>query len=343
MEMAILGLAQSGKSTLFDIMTGVKSADHHGERCVRGQARVPDARFDRLVEIFKPKKVSPASVPFTDVGVAGEDAWREMRSALAGADGFLHIVDGFMTSDVPEMIKSYRKLADELIISDLIAVENRLEKLAKLPKAAYKQEEIIHAACLPRCKEALDAGRPLRELTFSENELTGLRSFSFWSIRPELVVLNLAEESLALAETFSAEADISSPVIGICGQVEQEIAQLDANERAPFLESLGIEEPAFERVIRRAFTLLGRISYFTVGEDEVKAWVIPTDSTAPRAAAAIHKDFERGFIKAEVVSYDDFIAHGETLAGAKSAGRLRLEGKDYIVQDGDIISFRFNV
>lgn len=341
MEIAIVGQPQSGKSTIFEIMTGV--APGYGEATARGIATVPDARFDRLVEIFQPKKVTPATVPFIDTHAAGESAWETIRQAVAAADGLVHVVDAFTASDAAEAIAHYRALADELVIADLMVVERRLEKIAKLPANALKPEEAKQAAILPRCREALEAGTALRDAGLPVDEVTALKSFAFWTLRPELVVVNTGEEAGALAQAFAAEAGIGSPVVGICAQVEQEIAQLPAEERAPFLESLGIEQPAFERIIETAFRQLGRMVYFTVGEDEVRAWVIPAGSTAPRAAAAIHKDFERGFIRAEVVSYDDFIANGATLAGAKAAGKMRLEGKEYVVANGDIISFRFNV
>lgn len=266
-----------------------------------------------------------------------------MRQNLSGADGLLHVVDGFSTGSVQDIINRYRKLEDELVLSDLLIVENRLEKLIRLPKKAVNPQDSSHARILPRLKEQLEAGKPLRELAFVGEEITSLRSFSFWTIRPELVVLNTAEENLSLGDTFRDQAGLSVPVIGICCQIEAELAGLAPEERKEYLHSMGVEEPAFGRVIRASFSLLGRIAYFTCGEDEVKSWVIPAESKAPRAAAAIHKDFERGFIKAEVASYEDFKACGSTLTGTKAAGKLRLEGKEYIVQDGDIITFRFNV
>ena len=186
-------------------------------------------------------------------------------------------------------------------------------------------------------------GSPFGNSPLTEEERHGLRSFSFWTIRPELVVVNTPEENPAIADAFVREAGLSVPVIGICCAIEAELMALPPEERKEFLESLGIAEAAFGRVIRASFSLLGRISYFTVGEDEVKAWIIPAGTKAPRAAAVIHNDFERGFIKAEVIAYDEFIACGGTQAAAKAAGKLRLEGKEYIVKDGDIINFRFNV
>ncbi|MFH0800417.1 MAG: DUF933 domain-containing protein [Pseudomonadota bacterium] len=343
MEIGILGLKQSGKSTLFEIMTGIRSRDIFGEPSVRGVAKVPDRRFDELVRIFKPAKITPASVPFIDTCAQGENQWDAIRKALSAADGLIHVVDGFTANDADEVANRYAKLADELVISDLMVVENRLGRIMKIPKSSMKPEEAAHAEILPRAKEALEAGKPLKSLEFSADEIHALRSFAFWTLRPEVVVVNTREDNRSLAEEFAGKSKLGSPVIGICCEMEAEIATLPPDERKGFLEAMGATEAAFELIIRTSFALLGRMYYFTAGEDEVRAWMIPAGSTAPSAAAAIHKDFERGFIKAEVVSYDDFIAQGGTLAGAKAAGLLRLEGKEYIVKDGDIISFRFNV
>ena len=343
MEIGILGLPQSGKSTLFEIMTGVKSREMHGETCVRGLATVPDARFDKLAEIFKPVKVSPAKVPFSDVNAVGEKAWDAIRQSLSGAEGLLHIVDGFTTGDAADALTSYRKLEDELVLADLMIVENRLERLAKMAKKPMTPQDALHARVLPGLKEQLEAGKPLRELTLTEEDRHGLRSFSFWTIRPEMVVVNTPEGNPAVADAFNRMAGLAVPVIGICCAVEAELMDLPPEERPEFLESLGIAEAAFGRIIRAAFTLLRRTVFFTVGEDEVKAWIIPVGTKAPRAAGTIHNDFERGFIKAEVIGFEEFIACGGTNAAAKAAGKLRLEGKEYVVQDGDIINFRFNV
>lgn len=341
MEIAVLGLKQSGKSTLFRIMTGIASAEVYGESTVPGIAKVPDERFDHLVKIFKPAKVTPASIPFIDVNVQGEKGWDDIRTAISSADSLLHIVDCFTASDVQEMVKRYKMLESELIISDLLIVERRIERLAKIPANTLKPDETIQLKILPGIKEHLETGKPLRELKLSVDETHAVKNFSFWSLRPELVVLNVAEGADDPSDEF--KSCTQSPMIAICCSIEAEVAQLHEHEREEFLESLGIQTPAFERIVQTAFHQLGRIYYFTVGEDEVHAWIIKEGSTAPQAAAVIHKDFERGFIKAEVVGYDDFIACGETLANAKANGKQRLEGKDYIVKDGDIISFRFNV
>ena len=343
MEMGILGLPQSGKSTLFEIMTGTKSSASHTETCVRGQAAVPDERFDQLVEIYHPAKVSPAKVPFVDVHAVGEHPWEAVRQNLSGTDAILHVIDGFSLPDVQLCIDSYRKLEDELIFSDLLIIEKKLERLVKMSKKALSPQDAIQVELLPKLKDVLEANKPIRSAGLTEAEVFSLRSFSFWTVKPELVVVNVAEDNMALADAFAAEAKLAEPVMGICCKIEAELAGLDAADQKEFLASLGIAEPAFGRIIRGAFSLLGRISFFTVGEDEVKAWVIPKDTKAPKAAGAIHNDFERGFIKAEVMHFDDFVACGKSAAGVKAAGRMRLEGKEYIVQDGDIITFRFNI
>ena len=326
MEMGILGLPQSGKSTLFEIMTGVKSSAHHNEAVVRGQAAVPDERFDKLVEIYKPIKVSPAKVPFVDVHAVSEHPWEAIRQNLSGTDGILHVVDGFSLPDVQLSIEAYRKLEDELILSDLLIIEKKLERLSKTSKKALTPQDVAQNDLLPKFKECLEAGKPLRTAGLTPAEIFTMRSFSFWTIKPELGVVNVAEDNLSFADKFAAEAKLTEPVMGICCKIEAELAGLEVTEQKEFLSTMDIAEPAFGRIIRAAFALLGRISFFTVGEDEVKAWVIPTHTKAPKAAGAIHNDFERGFIKAEVMHYDDFIAHGGSAAQLKSAGRLRLEG-----------------
>ncbi len=343
MEIGIIGLPGSGKSTLFEIMTGIKSRDVHGETCVRGLATVPDERLEHLAELYHPAKVTPAKVPFVDVHAVGEKAWNTLRQNLSGADGLVHVIDGFTTGDLADVVEAYRQLKDELILSDLLVVENRLERLGKMSKAAFKPLDRLQWETLPGIKEHLEGGGVIRDLPLSSEDVHALRSFSFWTIKPELVVINTAEGGRLAIDEFRRETGITAEVIDISALVEAEIASLPPGERTDYLAMLGIEEPAFSRIITGAFKLLQQISFFTVGEDEVKAWTITEGTKAPQAAGTIHKDFEKGFIKAEVVNYRDFVACGSQMQAVKAAGKLRLEGRDYVVQDGDIITFRFHV
>lgn len=344
MEIGILGAAQSGKSTLFQIMTGHKGgAAIFEEGFISAMASVPDGRFDRLVDIFKPKKVTPATVAFVDTCTSGEETKEKVRSKLQTADGLIFVVDAFTENNPVKVAQNFKNHFDDLILQDLVTTENRIERLAKLGKAAIKPEEKLQSEIFPQCKVTLEAGKPISSMKLSPEQENALRGFSLWTIKPVLVCVNCSEGNLAITEGVAKALDAPVPVIGISCQAELEISELPKADRREFLDSMGIKEPAFEKIIRQAFLMTGRMFYFTVGEDEVRAWVIPSKSTAPRAAAAIHKDFERGFIKAEVASFDEFMANGGTLAAVKAAGKLRLEGKDYIVKDGDIISFRFNV
>lgn len=342
MEIGIIGLPCSGKSTLFEAMTGFHSRNLHGETCIRSQAAVPDGRFECLVDIFKPRKISPAQIPFIDCHISGDKSLEGLRQAMSRADAHLHVVDAFSALGPSEIRARYQKEVEKLLLSDLMVVEKRMEKLDHQMKKSFQAIDAQQLATLPLIKAHLEAGFPLRSYSLTSDEQTALKGFSFWTIRPELVVINTGEGDDGMTYGLDDVTD-GTPVLTVCGEIEAEIAAMPFEERLAYLTAMNIEEPAVHRVIRSAFNLTGRITYFTVGEDEVKAWVIPEGSTAPRAAAAIHQDFERGFIRAEVISYNDFMSYGKTYAGVKAAGKIRLEGKDYIVQDGDIINFRFNV
>jgi GTP-binding protein YchF len=342
-EIGIVGLPQSGKSTLFEIMTGINSRLVHGEKLVRGQAEVPDGRLTRLAAIYQPERVAPAKLPFLDAQAAGEKKWETLRQVMAGVDGLLHVVDGFTLPEVEVMAQSYRQLMDELILADLAVVENRREKLSALARKGQGAKYAREKALLDKTAEFLESGKPLRQMGLGPEEKRELKGYGFWTIKPELVVLNLGETAFSPAESFRALCPGVAPLLAIAGLWEAELMALAPAEREDYLRSLGLAAPAYESIIQGAFAALGLSCFFTVGPDEVRAWVIPQGSRAPQAAGVIHQDFARGFIKAEVIGYEDFLAAGESMNKAKSLGKVRLEGKEYVVGDGDIITFRFNV
>jgi len=346
MEIGILGLPKSGKSTLFEIMTSVKSSQLHNGTVMRAQASVPDERLNHLAEIYKPVKVSRAKVSFVDIRAMSKQTWDDIRQNISNESGILHIVNGFSLSDVKSSIAAYHQLEDELILSDLSIVRRKLRRLAMPSKIKITRQENVQNVLLPKLKECLEAGKPLRAAGLTNEEILTLRSFSFWTIKPEMVVVNVAEDNFSFADAFAVEAKLAEPVMGIRFKFQAELTELDPTDRKQFLDVIGAQ-PAFDRIIRAAFSLLGRISFYTVGQDEVKAWTTPLQTkasqTAKQVANAIQDDFERDFINAEIIQYDDFIAHDGSMVKIKSAGLLRLGGKEYVVKDGDIITFRFNV
>ncbi len=346
MKAGLVGYAQSGKTTLFNALTGL----HKGGPVARGQVnlgaiKVPDKRVDALAAIFKPKKTTFAEMRFVDVpGPAGKGSGLDAEAlrALAEVDAFCLVVRGFPAADGTPA-RPARELYDfdaELVLHDLAIVEKRLDRLRKEQHKGtgeYHELERVHAQ--------LDQGRPLRAMSFSEAEGKELAHFGFLSRQPLLVVVNVPEEAAAApppAEVEVAARDRAAEVLSLCAAVEAEIAELSPAEQPEFLQSLGLSEPARARFIRAAYRLLDLISFFTVGEDEVRAWPTRRGDRAPRAAGRIHSDLERGFIRAEVVHYDDFIALGSE-SKARHEGKLRLEGKEYVVKDGDILNIRFAV
>jgi GTP-binding protein YchF len=310
-----------------------------------GAIRGPDKRVDALAAIFKPKKTTFAEMRFVDVpGPAGKGSGLDAEAlrALAEVDAFCLVVRGFAAADGSPAGPA-RELHDfdaELVLHDLAIVEKRLDRLRKEQhkgSGEYHELERVHAQ--------LDQGRPLRAMSWSEAEGKELAHFGFLSRQPLLVVVNVPEEAAAApppAEVEVAARDRGAEVLSLCAAVEAEIAELDPAEQPEFLQSLGLSEPARARFIRAAYHLLDLISFFTVGEDEVRAWPTRRGDRAPRAAGRIHSDLERGFIRAEVVHYDDFIALGSE-SKARHEGKLRLEGKEYVVKDGDLLNIRFAV
>ena len=344
MKAGLVGYAQSGKTTLFNALTGL----HKGGSAARGHVnlgaiKVPDPRIDALSAIFHPRKTTYAEMQFVDVqGPAGKGSGLDAEAlrALSEVDAFCLVVRGFAAPDGTAADPA-RELADfdaELVLHDLAIVEKRLDRLRKEQHKGtgeYHELERVHAQ--------LDQGAPLRAMKWSEAEEKELAHLGFLSRRPLLVVVNVAEEAAASpppTDVVAAARARSAEAIALCASVEAEIAELDPAEQPEFLSSLGLAEPARARFIGAAYRLLDLISFFTVGEDEVRAWPIRRGDRAPRAAGRIHSDLERGFIRAEVVHYDDFVALG---ANARREGKRRLEGKEYVVRDGDILEIRFAV
>ena len=355
---ALIGFPSSGKTTLFQLMTSVKeTAGAHGKAEIQvGIAKVPDVRLDRLTALFKPKKHVPATVEFTDiVGATGGAQSLVDVTAYRNADALLHVVRAFRDPSVPapretiDPARDVQAMEDELILADLGIAERRLDRLARDLKKGKNAELEREREVLAVCRATLEEGKPLRTLTLAPDDVKRLRGFQFLSAKPLLVVVNLDEADLtgeggATAaiqrlglKDFAGHAN--TRLVAVCAKIELEIAQLDPADAKSFLADLSLSESGLDRVIRASYDLLGYISFFTVGEDENRAWSIPRGTNAQWAAGEIHSDIQRGFIRAEVVAYDAFIARG-TMAACRDHGELRLEGKEYIVQDGDIINFR---
>jgi hypothetical protein len=358
MKVGIIGLPTVGKSTLFQLLTGAAAAPAGGRPEARvGIARVPDARVERLAEMYRPKKKTAATVEYVDVpGVAkGEGQALVDQPALRGVDALVHVLRAFASDTVPHPDGSVDPLRDakimelELILADLSTVERRLERLDANIKKANRPDDVAERAVFLKLKEALEAERPLRELELTEEERRRLRSYSFLSEKPILLVVNLGENEMKDAARVLAQTGLQAlagrPRTALCpvaAPIEMEIAQLPPEDARAFLEDLGLGEPGLDRVIRTSYELLGLLSFLTAGEDECRAWTIRRGTRAHQAAGAIHSDIERGFIRAEVVSFDELVRAG-SLAACREKGTLRLEGKEYVVQDGDVINFRFNV
>jgi GTP-binding protein YchF len=358
MKTGIIGVATSGKSTLFHLLTGAGAAPPGGRPEARvGVARVPDARVDALSGLFKPRKKTYATVDYVDVpGVKkGEGSALVDLPALRGVDALLHVVRAFESDAAPhpegsvDALRDAKMLELELVLADLLAVDKRLEKLEANIKKANKAEDVAERALFAKMKAWLEDGRPLREMPFPDEERRRLRNYSFLTEKPMLLVVNLGEGDVRKAgawlETSGLLAFAARPSLALCpvsAPIEAEMAELSPEDARAFREDLGLREPGLDRVIRTSYDLLGLLSFLTAGEDECRAWTIRKGTTAPLAAGAIHSDIERGFIRAEVVSFDDLMAAG-SLAACRDKGTLRLEGKDYEVRDGDVINFRFNV
>ncbi len=362
MIIGIIGLPQSGKTTLFNALCGThqETGGYTAKGEVhRGVVKVPDPRIDVLVEIYSPKKITHAEIEWMDVaGFTGDVSDRnkldtEIPNAIRQADAIAHVVRAFEDANLPHVKGSIdperdiRLIEEELIISDLVTVEKRLERLDKLlrvtPDDSMKREKAI----IDRCYEQLSSNKPLRDLNLPPEDEKTIRCFQFLSIKPMLLVLNISEADMpkraAILQDFSQHTKPNACAVeAVSAKVEMELAELGEEDRAIFMNELGVTQSALDRVIRSSYDLMGLISYLTGGEKEVHAWTIKRGMTAPKAAAVIHKDFETGFIKAEVIPYEK-LAQVMSESEAKKHGWMRLEGKEYIVQDGDVIFFRFNL
>jgi len=345
MKVGLIGLRGAGKTTLFNVLTGLKADVGHGAggkgEVHLGVIKVPDPRVDRLALIFKPKKTTYAEIRFTDFP-ASETSERsrgggELLSQMRDVDAIALVLRDFGPDPAP--FKELSSLLAEMILADLEVVENRLTRLKK-EKARPQESELLE-----RCHKALENEESLRNLSFSAEEENLLAGFGFLSRKPVLALFNASDEQAGkpLLPRYQKELErYKIEGLLLAGKVEMEICQLDEADRQSFLQEMGIEESSRDRFIRASYHLLNLISFFTTGEDEVKAWTIERGTPARKAAGKIHSDMEQGFIRAEVVAYEDFITLGSE-AKCREAGKLRLEGKDYVVQDGDIIHFRFNV
>jgi ribosome-binding ATPase len=357
----IVGLPNVGKSTLFNALTRAQIAAENYPFCTIdpnvGVVPVPDPRLQQLAAIVTPEKIVPTTVEFVDIAglVAGasqgEGLGNQFLSHIREVDAIAHVVRCFESTDIVHVAGKVDPLADietidtELALADLATLEKGLERAAKAAKSGDK-DAIRRHTLYERVKVQLDAVRPVRALSLTDEERRDLRELHLLTAKPVMYVANVAENGfhdnpllVTLEKRAAAEGAV---VVPVCAAIEAEIAQLEEAERAEFLAELGLQEPGLNRVIRAAYRLLGLQTFFTAGPKEVRAWTVRAGATAPQSAGVIHTDFERGFIRAEVIAFPDYIA-GKGEAGAREAGRLRLEGKDYVVQEGDVMHFRFNV
>jgi GTP-binding protein YchF len=355
MKTAIIGLPMTGKTSLFTILTGVHQETRIGSTSARtGVAKVPDARLDELARLFEPNKTTYATVEYVDMPSISKENLRDPSylASLRVVDAYAHVLRLFADETVPhekgsvDPVRDLEDVETELILSDFVVVEKRMERLDKDRKKIKNPEFDREFELLERCKTLLEENKPLRQLELDADDEKRLRGFQFLSQKPVLYVLNLGEEDAPKLRDREREYR-EGPLAGrahtsataVCGKVEAELTELPRDEQRDYLASYGLQESGLERLISATYELLGLMSFLTAGEDECRAWTIPMNSPAVKAAGAIHSDFEKKFIRAEVVNWKTMIDLGG-YSGARDKGQLRLEGKEYIVKDGDVLVIR---
>ncbi len=364
MEIGIIGLPQSGKTSIFNALTGLGGAGQggHGDRAAVGVAKVPDSRLQPLSELFNSRKIVQAEVKYFDVPLTprglgkGEGFGGKLLNVLSQADALLHVVRAFDEESIPhgegsvDPIRDIEVLDLELTYSDLTILERKQERLEDALKGARAQERdalLREQTLVDKVKDKLEEGVPLRSQELDPDEQKALSGYQFLTAKPELILLNVGEDGLRNAkasegEVMSRFGGESVGVASVCGKLEEELAQLDAEEAGEFRVSMNGGEPALDKVLRVSYELLGLVSFLTVGPDETRAWPVGRGTAAVKAAGKIHSDIERGFIRAEVIGYEE-VLECKGLVEARKKGLIRQEGKEYRVQDGDVINFLFNV